>query len=612
MDMVAVPDFSAGAMENWGLVTYRTVAVLLDEKNSDSANKYRLAETVQHELAHQWFGNLVTMDFWEGLWLNEGFATWMSWYSCNAFYPEWKVWDGYVTDNWQQALSLDSRRSSHPIEVPVKVADEINQIFDEISYSKGSCVIRMISKYLGEDVFMEGIRKYLKKHAFGNTTTMDLWAALSEASGKDVEKIGSIWTKEVGFPVVTVTEDAAANTIHVKQNRFLRTADVKPEEDKVLYPIILGLRTKDGINRDLILQSREESFKVPDLDFFKLNAEQSGIYRTLYTPERLQKLGEAAKAGLLPVPDRAGLIADAGALSQAGYQRTSSFLSFLQSFDSEPELQVWEEIIARVSVLQSTWLFEGEDINKALLAFKRELVSKRAHEIGWTFSDQDGLIEQQFKSLLFASACEVDDEKAIAAATDMFNKFRGGDRKAINPNLRRTVFATVIRRGGKEEYEAVLKEYETAKTSVERNGALSSLGASKDPELTQRTLQYAWNEEVKSQDIYLLLGGLRRYPETSEALWTWTKAHWDTLREKFPTSVGMIGTILKMSVTSFTKDTQKADVEKFFQEKGAKGIDMDLAQALDAIKAKQGWLQRDAADVQNWLKEKGYLGRSKI
>lgn len=148
MDMVAIPDFSAGAMENWGLVTYRVVDVLLEEKTASASTRQRIAEVVQHELAHQWFGNLVTMDFWDGLWLNEGFATWMSWYSCNKFYPEWKVWQGYVTDNLQSALGLDSLRSSHPIEVPVKRADEINQIFDAISYSKGSCVIRMISKHL--------------------------------------------------------------------------------------------------------------------------------------------------------------------------------------------------------------------------------------------------------------------------------------------------------------------------------------------------------------------------------------------------------------------------------------------------------------------------------
>ena len=363
MDMVAIPDFSAGAMENWGLVTYRVVDVLLDEKTSSASTKQRVAEVVQHELAHQWFGNLVTMDFWDGLWLNEGFATWMSWYSCNKFYPEWKVWESYVTDNLSGALSLDSLRSSHPIEVPVKRADEINQIFDAISYSKGSCVLRMISKYLGEDTFMEGVRRYLKKHAYGNTQTRDLWAALADASGKPVENVMDIWTKNIGYPVITVTENEASNSINVKQNRFLRTGDVKPEEDKTLFPIFLGMRTRNGVDESLTLSKREQAFDAPIKDFFKLNADHSGIYRTSYTPERLSKLGQAAKQGLLTVEDRAGIIADAGALAASGYGKTSGILALLRSFDDETEFVVWDEIITRVSSIRSAWVFEDQKVS---------------------------------------------------------------------------------------------------------------------------------------------------------------------------------------------------------------------------------------------------------
>jgi aminopeptidase 2 len=404
MDMVAIPDFSAGAMENWGLITYRVVDLLYDEKTSGASTKQRVAEVVQHELAHQWFGNLVTMDFWDGLWLNEGFATWMSWYSCNSFYPEWKVWQSYVTDNLQSALSLDSLRSSHPIEVPVKRADEINQIFDAISYSKGSCVLRMISKYLGEDTFMEGIRRYLKKHAYGNTETGDLWAALSDASGKDVEKVMDIWTKNVGYPVVSVTENEGSKSIHVKQNRFLRTGDVKPEEDETLYPVFLGLRTKDGVDESLTLSTREMSINVPSLDFFKLNADHAGIYRTSYSPARLEKLGQAAKSGLLTVQDRAGMIADAGALAASGYQKTSGLLALLGGFNSESEFVVWDEITTRIASIRNAWIFEDQEVKDGLKAFQRDLVSDKAHKAGWKFEAGEGHIEQQFKSLLFGSA----------------------------------------------------------------------------------------------------------------------------------------------------------------------------------------------------------------
>lgn len=302
------------------------------------------------------------MDFWDGLWLNEGFATWMSWYSCNKFYPEWKVWQSYVSGTLQSALGLDALRSSHPVEVPVSRADEVNEIFDAISYSKGSCVLRMISQYLGEDTFMEGIRRYLKKHAYGNTQTGDLWAALSDASGKSVEKIMDIWTKNVGYPVVTVSENKDSNSINVKQNRFLRTGDVKPEDDKTLYPVILGLRTKDGVNEDVVLSGREQDFEVPSLDFFKLNADHSGIYRTSYTPERLEKLGKAAHEGLLSVEDRTGMIADAGSLAASGYQKTSGVLSLLKSFGDESEYVIWEQILDRLGSIRAAWIFEDEKV----------------------------------------------------------------------------------------------------------------------------------------------------------------------------------------------------------------------------------------------------------
>ena len=450
MDQIAIPDFAQGAMENWGLVTYRVVDLLLDEKASGAATKERVAEVVQHELAHQWFGNLVTMDWWDGLWLNEGFATWASWYSCNVFYPEWKVWESYVVDNLQRALALDSLRSSHPIEVPVKRADEINQIFDAISYSKGSCVLRMISTYLGEDVFLEGVRQYLKKHAYGNTQTGDLWASLAEASGKSVEDVMQVWTKNIGFPVVTVSEKDD-KTIQLKQNRFLRTGDTKPEEDQVIYPVFLGLRTKDGVDESQTLDKREDTFTVSSTDFFKLNANHTGLYRTAYSPERLKKLGDAANQGLLSVEDRAGMIADAGALAQSGYQSTSGVLSLLKGFNSESEFVVWNEIISRVSSVQSAWIFENQEDRDALDAFLRYLVSAKAHGLGWEFSENDGHILQQFKAMMFGTAGISGDEAIINAAKDMFKKFMAGDKAAVHPNIRGSVFSMALKYGGQDE-----------------------------------------------------------------------------------------------------------------------------------------------------------------
>lgn len=570
MDMVAVPDFSAGAMENWGLITYRVVDLLFDEKTSGASMKQRVAEVVQHELAHQWFGNLVTMDFWDGLWLNEGFATWMSWYSCNTFYPEWKIWQTFVIDDLQSALSLDSLRSSHPIEVPVKRADEVNQIFDAISYSKGSCVLRMISKYCGEQTFLEGIRQYIKKHAYGNTRTEDLWAALSNASGKPIEKVMDIWTKNVGYPVVTVTENKDGKSIHVKQNRFLRTADVKPEEDMTLYPVFLGLRTKDGVDEGLTLSTREQDFQVPSTDFFKLNADHSSTYRTSYTPARLEKLGQAAKQGLLTTEDRAGMIADAGALASSGYQKTSGILSLLNSFSSESEFVVWNELLTRISAIRSAWVFEDQKTQDALKAFQRNLVSEKAHSKGWQFGPNEDHIEAQFKGLLFGSAGLAGDEKVIKAAQDMFANFAKGDRKAIHPNIRGSVYAIALQNGGAKEYDALLNEYRTAKDADERNTALRSLGRAKGKDLIQRSLDLPLSDDVKAQDVYMPIAALRNDKEGIEMLWSWLKANWDPLNKKCPSSLGILSSVVQMCTSGFTSEEQLKEVREWFGKRSTK------------------------------------------
>ncbi|KAI0417421.1 peptidase family M1-domain-containing protein [Xylaria grammica] len=606
MDMVAIPDFAAGAMENWGLITYRVVDLMLDEQASGAALKERVAETVQHELAHQWFGNLVTMDWWEGLWLNEGFATLMSWLSCNHFYPEWKVWENYVADSLQSALGLDSLRSSHPIEVPVKRASEVEEIFDAISYSKGSCVLRMISTYLGEDVFLEGVRRYIKKHAYGNTQTNDLWAALEDASGKPVREIMSIWTKNVGFPVVQVTEDAAENSIRVKQNRFLRTGDTKPEEDQVLYPIFLGLRTKTGVDESLTLTEREGVYKLPDLDFFKLNANHTSIYRTSYSPERLTQLGQAAKDGKLTVEDRAGMIADAGALAVSGYQKTSGVLNLLKGFDTEDSFVVWSEIIARVATVQSAWIFEDQAVKDGLEAFIKELVSERAHKLGWNFSDKDGHVEQQFKAMLFGAAGMAGDREIIGAAKDMFAKYKAGDKSAIHPNIRGSVFGMALKYGGKEEYDDILNIFRASTNTDERNTVLRCLGRAKDPELIQRTLDFSLGDEVKNQDIYLPTSGLRSHAEGVEALFSWLTEKWPEIYKRLSGNPPILSSMVTICTSSFAKPEQLERVQQFFKDNDTKHFSQSLAQSQDAIRSKISWLQRDRTDVATWVKENGY------
>ncbi|KAH3680603.1 hypothetical protein WICPIJ_008223 [Wickerhamomyces pijperi] len=608
IDNVAIADFSAGAMENWGLITYRVVDLLFDEANSNLATKQRVTEVVQHELSHQWFGNLVTMDWWEGLWLNEGFATWTSWYACNAFYPDWKVWEQYVTDSLQQALSLDALRASHPIEVPVKRADEINQIFDAISYAKGSSLLKMISRWLGEDVFVKGVSNYLKKHQYGNTKTSDLWESLSEASGKNVVEVMDVWTKKIGFPVITVTEDAANNKIHVKQNRYLTTGDVKPEEDQTIYPVFLGLKTKEGVDESLVLKTREATIDVKDLEFFKINADQAGIYRTSYSEERWAKLGEAGVSGLLSVEDRAGLVADAGALAVSGYQSTLSLLGLVHGWKKESEFVVWDEILTRVSNIKGAWIFEDQKTLDSLNAFIRSLVSEKTHTLGWEFKAEDSFLEQRLKSVLFSSAASANDEIINKFALEAFAKYTAGEKSAIHPNLRAAIFNAVARRGTAADYEAIFKIYNNPVSNDEKITALRSLGRFENADLIQRTLGYLFDGTVRSQDIYIPLQGLRGHKAGIDATWAWAQANWDEITKRLPPGLSMLGSVVSISTSGYTSFEKAEEIEKFFAAKSTKGFDQGLAQSLDTIKSKAAWVKRDNQKVVDWLNSKNLDG----
>lgn len=279
--------------------------MLFDEKVSDAKYKNRVAYVVAHELAHQWFGNLVTMDWWSELWLNEGFATWVGWLATDKIHPDWNVWPQFVSEGMQTAFTLDSLRSSHPIEVPVKDALDVDQIFDHISYLKGSSVIRMLAAHLGQETFLKGVSNYLKAHAYGNATTNDLWSAISEVSGQDVNALMDPWIRKIGFPVLTVVEEPGQ--VGVKQSRYLSTGDVKPEDDSTTWWVPLGIEGKTGTKGVTAVPFTKKEDIVRDVDdaFYKINKDSAGFYRTNYPPARLEKLGK--QTDRLSLSDKIGM-----------------------------------------------------------------------------------------------------------------------------------------------------------------------------------------------------------------------------------------------------------------------------------------------------------------
>ena len=325
------------------------------------------------------------------------------------------------------------------------------------------------------------------------------------------------WTKKIGYPVITVEEHGSK--LHLTQNRYLRTADVKPEEDETLWPIFLGLRTNSGIDESLIFKTRDTTIILDNPAFYKLNANHTGLYRTLYPPARLTKLVQATH--LLSTEDRAGFLGDAGDLATSGYQKTSSLLDLLSGLKNEQEYVVWSEIASRIGSIKAAWLFESKEVLKGLEKFQSDLFSPIAHEIGWDFKPGDSDILQQLKALAFREAGNGGDEEVVTAAKEMFKNFADGDVDAINPNIRSPVYDIMLQHGDNDgekevcftssyrapmiltlwQWEIIHKVYLNGRTSDERNIALRSLGYSENAENIKKTLDLCFNGEVKEQDV---------------------------------------------------------------------------------------------------------------
>ncbi|KAM3439683.1 hypothetical protein NHJ13734_003623 [Beauveria thailandica] len=607
MDQVAVLDFAEGAMENWGLITYRAVDLLV-EANAGAGRKRRVTDIVLHELAHQWFGNLVTMEWWEGLWLKEGFATWASLYGANKFYPEWNIWADFVISSLQDALDLDSLRSSHPIEVPVKSANEISQIFDAISYEKGCSVLRMISVHLGEDVFLKGIRDYLRKFCYRNTTTDNLWDCLSDSSGKPVTEVMAPWTRELGYPVLSVWEDNVTKTVTIQQNRFLRTGDVTPEDDKIVYPVILGLRTEGGIDRSMVMTDRRITLNVPAGSFFKLNADHTSLYRTLYSPGILARLGQAAQEGMLGVADRTGLVADAAALTAAGYAKTSTFLTLAQSFKDEVSFFVWNELLVGLSHISTAWMFQDAAVTEGLKNFRKELVTPIVRKLGHNISEADGHVEQQFKDMIIKAAAMCGDEVTIQAAQEVFRKSLDGDASALHPTLRTTVYAIVSRYGGEIELAQLLNLYQTSGVSDERIAALKGCGYTSDAKVIEQLFAAMDSgDAIKDQDLYIPVRGICSSRTGAEVAWQHFLNNWDQYCERFPPGLSMLKNLVKDFCKNMGTSEQLSAFSTFFEHKDTQGIDNSVRQVIDSVQAKLSWVERDSEDVVAWLRGNGYM-----
>jgi aminopeptidase N len=525
------------------------------------------------------------------------------WYAVDHLHPDWNVWGQFVADGMQMAFQLDSLRTSHPIEVPVKNALEVDQIFDHISYLKGSSVIRMLAAHLGVKTFLKGVSDYLKAHTYANAKTSDLWAALSKASGQDVDAFMGNWIRKIGFPVVTIVEEPGQ--LNVKQSRFLTSGEVKPEEDETTWWIPLGVKTGAStaeVRREP-LTSKQNVVRNVDSGFYKINADQTGFYRTNLPPQRLAEMGRVLDR--LSVEDKIGLIGDAAAMAISGHGTTPAVLSFIEGFKTETNYLVWSSVLASLGKIRSIFSYDSETA-EGLRGFTLNLVSQAVEAIGWEFVEGESYLTGQLRSLLIGAAGLAGHETTVEGAQKRFQAFLNGDQKAIHPSLRAAVYKISVKYGGEEAYRAVQREYLQTTSIDGKEIALHSMGSIQTPELALDYLAFAFGGKVAVQDVHSVGSSLAANSKTRDALWQYIQQEWPMIRSILSGNMVVLERFLRVSLPKFASFEREQEITKFFGGDTA-GYDRGLAVVSDTIKGNAQYRERDQVVVKEWLREHNFL-----
>ena len=586
---------------SWGLITYRETALLIDEESSSSVNKQWVAIVIAHELAHQWFGNLVTMEWWTHLWLNEGFASWIEYLAVDLLFPEWKVWEQFVKRDFTSALGLDSLESSHPIEVEVHHPSEIDEIFDEISYSKGASVIRMLYAHLGETDFRNGLRIYLKRYELKNTITEDLWNALAEASNKPVKEIMDTWTKQTGFPVLTITEVDQSN-YKIEQTRFFADASKKNEENsKTLWKIPVNFLTlkDDQIDNSTKILFEEQCTTLHIDNLVKLNANQTGFYRVNYNSPQLKKrIAETIKNGKLAATDRYGIVNDAFALAKGGIIPTSDALELFASFENETDYAVLSSLSG--SLYRLVILFSLSDIEDSIKNFSRNLLKNIGQKLGWDVIPGEPFFDSLLRPVIISYLGSFGDSDIIQEAKKRFALYLE-NRNAISPDLRSAVYSIVMEYGGHGAFDAVWKMYKESDFQEEQERCLDALGSASDPALLQKALELSLSSDVRPQDSVSVISSVAANPKGVDLAWAFLKNNWTTLQAMY-TGQFLLTSLISGVVGRFTSSDKVADIEAFF-EANPLNTRRTVQQGIETIKAASDWKSRDFCNITTWLKE---------
>jgi puromycin-sensitive aminopeptidase len=584
LDLIAIPDFAAGAMENLGAITFRETALLVDEAAASHAELERVADVVAHENAHMWFGDLVTMSWWNGIWLNEAFATFMEMLAVDAWKPEWQRWVTFGVSR-AAALSLDGLHSTRPIEFPVRSPRDADAMFDVLTYEKGASVLRMLEQYLGAEVFRAGVRDYLETHRFGNADTGDLWAALGRAAHQPIPSVMDGWIFRPGYPVITVSRDPGGHVV-LTQQRFnylkepLPPAAPEPEQPWQI-PVQLRVHGRGGATEQrVLLAEREARLRLGEAaDVVIANAGGHGFYRVRYAPELLESL--LGRLDLLAPIERFNVVNDAWAMTVAGLMPLTAYLDLTARFRAERDKNVWSILIASLNAVNR--LLAAED-RSGFAALVRDRVAPAFAALGWSARPGEDELTRQLRGDLARALGVLGDDPAVQARAAELHAAALRDPAAVDPNLLPAVIATLAHAGDAQRYEAFLQAFRSAKTPQEEQRYLYALAGFRDGGLLRQTLERTINGEIRTQDAPFVVRSMLMNVYARELAWDFIKRHWDTMDRLYPKH-GMRR--LAEGVTGLATRELEADVRAFFDAKkpqfGGKVLDQYLEQLHVAV-----------------------------
>ena len=585
LDLIGIPDFEAGAMENFGAITYRETALLVDAHDGSISAKKRVASVIAHEMAHQWFGDLVTMQWWDNLWLNEGFATWMQDKAASDWHPEW----GYkedAADELNATLNYDSARTTRTIRTKAETPAQISELFDGIAYGKAGAVIGMVEQYVGEDRFRRGVHDYLQAHLYANANAEDFWNAQKVVSELPVDDVMASFVDLPGVPLLTV-QPATGDTLTLGQSRFflspqelVEEKDSAPASTKWVVPVCYKTTGRPdcqllGATAPPNRAKENESKPTASSPLFYANANEKGYYRVAYTPAQVAAITAAAET-TLTVPERIGFLGDRWAFIRSGQGSVGEYLDLALALKSDPSSQVVDSLLRTIGQIRSRIATPEDRVQL------NAMVRARFGPVYAALPAQNkhGSIDlEERRTELFQALGAAGDPAVLARARQIAEELFAG-HKSTAPALVDDAVGLAAINGDEPFYERVQVVSQKAIDPGLQSEALQMLTRFRAPILSIRTLEYAVSGQVRNQDSWILIAIELSQPETRDVAWSWVQLHWDRVQAQLTTASGAN---VVAATGSFCTVAQRTQVASFFAEHPVPAAERSLAKALDSI-----------------------------